>query len=136
MTVLVGYTRTTEGEAALERGVAEAKLRDEPLVVVHSRKSGEDKDVAEIVMYTEHLEEVSQRLTEDGVTHTIRDLIHGNDPAEDIVSTAVKEGAELVVVGLRPRSKTGKYLLGSTTQDVILGAPCPVLSVRAPGSSP
>jgi nucleotide-binding universal stress UspA family protein len=136
VTVLVGYTRTPEGEAALERAVAEAKLREARLVIVHSRRTGEDRDAAEIVMYTELLEEIGSRLDGEGVSHTIHDFIQDRSPAEDILDTATEEGAELIVVGLRPRSKTGKYLFGSTAQDVILDAPCPVLSVRAPGQVP
>jgi len=133
MTVIVGYARTPEGEEALERAIAEARLRDARLVVVHSRKTGEDREVAEIVMYTGRLEEIGNRLEAEGVSHAIRDFIQGREPAEDIIDTAVEEGAELIVIGVRSRSKTGKFLFGSTAQDVILDAPCPVLSVRPVG---
>ena len=131
MTVLVGYTRTPEGEAALERAIAEARLRDTRLVLVHSRKSGDDRDVDEIVMYTERLEEIDRRLEKGDVAHTIQDFIRGNEAAEDIVDTAAEEDAELIVIGHRPRSRTGKYLLGSTLQDVIMDAHCPVMTVAA-----
>jgi len=131
MSVLVGYTRTPEGEAALERAIAEAKLRDSRLTVVHSRKSGEDREVDEIVMYTERLEQIDKQLEESGVPHTIHDFIRGNEAAEDIIDTAAEEGVELIVIGHRPRSRTGKYLMGSTLQDVIMDAPCPVMTVPA-----
>jgi nucleotide-binding universal stress UspA family protein len=35
------------------------------------------------------------------------------------------------VVGMHRRSPVGKALLGSTAQRILLGAPCPVLAVRA-----
>ena len=63
-------------------------------------------------------------------THT-HDYIQGHTPAEDIVACALETGAELIVIGLRHRSKTGKYLMGSVAQDVLLDAPSPVLAVRA-----
>ena len=129
MPVLVGYTRTPEGEAALERAIIEAGLRDTQLIVVHSRKTGEDREVDEIVMYTEHLEEIDKRLEKSGVPHVIHDYIRGKEVAEDIIDTAVEAGAELIVIGHRPRSRTGKYLLGSTLQDVIMDSPCAVMTV-------
>lgn len=136
MTVLVGYTFTPEGDAALEHAIAEARLRNTQLIVVHSRKTGEDHEAAEIVMYTERLEEIAQRLKAEGIDHTIHDFIRGNEPEEDIIGTAVDEAAEIIVIGLRARSKTGKYLFGSTAQDIILDAPCPVMSVKPQSSVP
>ncbi len=38
-------------------------------------------------------------------------------------------GAELLVIGGRRRTPVGKALMGSATQKIILGAPCPVLVV-------
>ena len=38
--------------------------------------------------------------------------------------------ADLVVVGIRPRSPVGKALMGSVSQRVILDAHCPVVAVK------
>jgi nucleotide-binding universal stress UspA family protein len=37
---------------------------------------------------------------------------------------------ELIVIGLRQRTSAGKFLLGSNAHDILMSAPCPVLSVR------
>lgn len=50
-------------------------------------------------------------------------------PADGIVGVAVKEGADLIVMGTRGSSGT-KKLIGSTAVSVINYAPCPVLVVR------
>jgi len=56
---------------------------------------------------------------------------HGN-PAEQIVSAALDDGADLIVVGGLHRSFFRASVLGSTTERVVRHAHCPVLTV--PGS--
>lgn len=47
-----------------------------------------------------------------------------------IVAAAEELGADLLVVGGRRRSPAGKAVFGSTAQEVMLNAPCPVTFVR------
>ena len=54
-----------------------------------------------------------------------------NKQGDAIVEAATDLGADLLVVGGRRRSPTGKAVFGSTAQDVMLDAPCPVTFVRA-----
>lgn len=49
---------------------------------------------------------------------------------DSIVALAESEDADLVVVGGRRRSPAGKAVFGSTAQQVLLEAPCPVTFVR------
>ena len=70
-------------------------------------------------------------LEEAGVEHDVRQLVRGFEPAEDLISIAEANGAELLVIGLRRRSPVGKLILGSNAQRVLLDAPCPVLAVKA-----
>lgn len=53
----------------------------------------------------------------------------GNRAAQ-VVSLAEEEEADLVVVGGRRRSPTGKAVFGSTAQEILLDAPCPVTYVK------
>lgn len=50
--------------------------------------------------------------------------------AEDIIRYAKENQIDEIVIGLRRRSQLGKLLFGSTSRQVILDAPCPVLSVK------
>jgi nucleotide-binding universal stress UspA family protein len=109
----------------------EAQLRSARLEVVHSRKEGQERDADDILRYNEAMESIGSRLHEADIEHTTHDYIQGHTPSEDILNCARDTGAELIVIGLRHRTKTGKYLMGSVAQDVLLGAPCPVLAVRA-----
>ena len=58
--------------------------------------------------------------------------MRGKEPAEDLAALATEEKADLLVIGYRHRTKSGKFFLGSDAQDILLAAPCPVLLVRPP----
>jgi nucleotide-binding universal stress UspA family protein len=52
------------------------------------------------------------------------------DRGDAIVREAEDWGADLLVVGGRKRSPTGKAVFGSVAQEVMMNAPCPVTFVR------
>ncbi len=53
-------------------------------------------------------------------------------PFERIVETAVKEKADLIVLGTHGRTGLARVALGSVAERVVRFAPCPVLTVKAP----
>lgn len=131
MKIVVGYIRSPEGEAALSAAIAEAKLRDAELVIVHSMRGGARDEAEQSVTYREELEAVEQRISGEGIPLRIRELVRGQSPAEDVLEVAHSEDADLIVIGLRKRSPVGKLVLGSNAQDILLQAECPVLAVKA-----
>ena len=50
--------------------------------------------------------------------------------SEELVRLAEETDADLVVIGGRTRSPTGKAVFGSTAQETLLNSPCPVTFVR------
>ncbi len=63
--------------------------------------------------------------------HEVRQLVRGQDPAEDLIAVAEEVDADLIVIGLRRRTPVGKLIMGSNAQQVLLDAGCPVLAVKA-----
>jgi nucleotide-binding universal stress UspA family protein len=61
--------------------------------------------------------------------------IQGADVAATIAHIAERDGASLLVIGTRGRSRSTAILLGSVTEKVIQFARCPVLAVRKPGEN-
>jgi len=53
------------------------------------------------------------------------------DRAPTVVGLAEEYGADRVVIGGRERSPAGKAVFGSTAQEILLTAPCPVTFVRS-----
>jgi nucleotide-binding universal stress UspA family protein len=131
MKMLVGYIRSPEGQAALDTAIAEAKLRDAHLIVVHSMKGGARDEEHDAIVYRDALDEVERAAAAQGVSCEIRELVRGRSPSEDLVEFANDEGVDLIVIGLRRRSPVGKLVLGSNAQDILLRADCPVLAVKA-----
>ncbi|MGI8645140.1 MAG: universal stress protein [Nocardioides sp.] len=132
-TIVVGYVAKPEGEAALDRAIEEAKLRDSLLVVVNSHRGGDDFDSSASRTADDAMEAVRKRLTDAGVNHEVRQLVRGFEPAEDLIGMADSSDADLIVIGLRRRSPVGKLILGSNAQRILLDAQCPVLAVKADG---
>lgn len=130
-TVVVGYVPKPEGEAALRTAVAEAKLRSASLVVVNSQRGGSDFDADASTQNDREMNAVRAILDGTGVPFEIRQLVRGFEPAEDLLSIAETNQAELIVIGLRRRSPVGKLILGSNAQRILLDAHCPVLAVKA-----
>ncbi|PRY56088.1 universal stress protein family protein [Knoellia remsis] len=124
MAIVVGYVPTKEGAAALAQAGQEAVLRKTSLVVINSDRDGAGEGSGD-------LQKALDDLTGQGVDVETRQLVRGNEPAEDLIAAAEELDAELIVIGLRRRTPVGKLILGSNAQRILLDAPCPVLAVKS-----
>jgi nucleotide-binding universal stress UspA family protein len=61
--------------------------------------------------------------------------VRNGGEAEALIAFARNEGAGLIVVGSRGRGAVRSGLLGSFSQSILAGAPCPVI-VLSPGARP
>ena len=127
-TIVVGYVASPEGEAALDRAVAEAKLRTASLVVVNGGRRSADKGEQ---LTEDQVEGIKARLDDSGIEHDVRELAQGNGGSEDLIAVAEATSAELIVIGLRRRTPVGKLIMGSNAQRILLDATCPVLAVKS-----
>ena len=131
MAIVVGYVPTKEGRAALRRAADESLLRKSKLVVINSQRGGRDFDAEEAQRFEADLARIQSELDAEGLEHEVRQLVRGNEPAEDLIAVAESEQAEFIVIGLRRRTPVGKLILGSNAQRILLDASCPVLAVKA-----
>jgi nucleotide-binding universal stress UspA family protein len=129
MNVIVGYRPTPEGQAALDRAVQEARRAEARLLVINSAE--EPTGAPEPISAERGADALAERLTAEGITHDIRQLAVDDDPAGSILSGVDDAGEDLIVIGLRRRSPVGKMITGSVAQEVLLGADCAVLAVKA-----
>jgi nucleotide-binding universal stress UspA family protein len=133
MKIVVGYVMTDESRAALEWAIAQTQRGDTEVIVVHSIRGGGsiEAEQAEVLTYRAELDAIEKRLTEAGIPHVVRRLIRGLTPAEDLAQVAKEEQADLIAIGLRQRSRTGKLLMGSDAMEILLMAECPVVGSPA-----
>lgn len=134
MPVVVGYIPTPEGRAALRHGELEAKRLRTKLIVVNSQESTRGGDERDFTRSEEVLARIRRDLDHAGVQNEVRTRVTGQSPAEDLIEVANDAGADFIVIGLRRRSPVGKLIMGSNAQQILLGADCPVIAVKAEAS--
>jgi nucleotide-binding universal stress UspA family protein len=130
MRILMGYTRTELGQAVARHAIEEARRRDAELLVLNTQRGTDDDD--EAARYQQGLQELATELETAGVSHRVLDYTVGDSLAEDLLAAARKNEVDLLVIGLRRRSPVGKLVMGSTAQEILLNADCPVLAVKLP----
>ena len=144
-TVLVGVDATDSNriDRLIEEAIDEAAPAGATVVLAHVFSEEEyaenrdrlefdrDSEVTPDVVARRHtvLREIAKRLDEAGVDYEVRGEV-SEERGKAIVRIAESVGADRVLVGGRKRSPTGKAVFGSTAQEVLLSAPCPVTFVR------
>lgn len=131
MSIAVAYQVSPTGRAVLRHALAEARLRETELAVVHVVESI-DADSAEAYR-AGVADEIERVLGSDcPVPWQLHLAVPAPDAAEAVLGRVAEAGADLLVIGARRRSPVGKALMGSLTQSILLAAQLPVLVVKLP----
>lgn len=137
--IVVGIDGSQGARRALEWAVAEAKIRNAHLVVVHAWLEPAVVAVGSVVtaggVEPDIFEESAERTMADvlgavdttGLPQGIESHVVAGAPARALLDAA--EGADLVVVGSRGRGGFTGLLLGSVGQQVAHHASCPVVII-------
>lgn len=136
--IVVGVDGSHNGERALRWAVEEARLRDAELELVvavpparlfdavTSATSREDLETSAESLMNRLLDEVVLPSVDTGGL-TVHRTVRSADASEALVDAAAD--AQLLVVGARGRGGFRGLLLGSTAQQVVSHASCPVVVV-------
>lgn len=120
-----------------------AKAADATVVLLHVfSQSAYDEGVTEagydpddpppantLATRLESIDAISETLDEADVDYRVRGEI--GDVTDSIVRTIEETGSDMLYIGGRRRSPTGKAVFGSTVHRLMMNAPCPVTFVRA-----
>lgn len=91
-------------------------------------EGGEDLTPDQVADRHRTVRDIADVLRDDGIRPEIRGAV--GDRGDTVVALAEEVGADRIVIGGRSRSPTGKAVFGSTAQEILLSAPCPVTFVR------
>jgi nucleotide-binding universal stress UspA family protein len=130
MNIVVGYIPREEGLAAVAYATDLAERESATVTIVNSGVHGSDHDPS--FASATDLDAIADRLARRGIEHEIRQPVGADVPAEEILRAAEAVAADMIVIGLRRRPLVGKLFLGSTVQQVIIEAKCPVVTVKQP----
>ena len=137
--IVVGIDGSQGARRALEWAVAEAKLRDAHLVVVHAWLEPAAVAVGSVItaggVEPEIFEEAAERTVAEvlgavdttGLPQGIESLVVAGAPARAVLDAS--KDADLVVVGSRGHGGFTGLLLGSVSQQVAHHATCPVVII-------
>lgn len=125
--IVVGYAPGSSGQACLEQGIIEARLRDTEILVISAiPESRSQRRIAD----ADEMAEVEDRLVASGLRYSIRQPI-GAAPVDELMAAMDDDAADMLVIGMSRRTQFGKLLLGSTSQYLLTQCRKPVLVVRA-----
>ena len=135
--ILVGHDGSADAETAFEDALDLAALAGARLTVVSVASRPEPPTEVETqaaiegaTAHYERLFDSLRRQAQERNVHMETHVLVGH-PADQILKSGVKYGADLIVVGHRGRSTIREWVSGSTSRRVVAHATSPVLVVRA-----
>ena len=131
MNIMVAYDGSVEAKDALKLAQKHLESFGGKIKVVKSVTRKHPLDHRVIRAAEEELEqEIRDQLNGNTTVHDTHLVVSSHSAARNIVWFAEIHEVDEIIIGARKRSKLGKLLLGSTTQYVILQAPCPVVTIK------
>jgi nucleotide-binding universal stress UspA family protein len=136
--ILVGVDGSEHSKAALRWALAEARQRSGEVTALLSWQvpflsfpGGFDRDEMEKAAKEFLLGIVSEIAPSPAVPVTA--VVAEGEPTESL--TVAAQDADLLVVGIRGRTRFAGLLLGAVSQGVAATAPCPVVLVKQEGTT-
>ena len=131
MKILVGYNGSRSSCAAVRLAERHAIIWDAKLEIVNTTQHRHTLSFHEIDRAENELKRhIKDLLHSNKLDYQIHMVIAGESPGRELVKFADKNQIDEVIIGIGKKSKIGKLVFGSTSQYVILNAPCPVVTVH------
>ena len=132
MKIMVCYDGSEDAKEGVREAVKHAKAFDALVLLVTSVSSDNKYYPEKVRPIEEALKDARSCFDqnkipcETHISYRAPDISAG----EDLVLFASNKQVDEIIVGIKRRSKVGKFLLGSDGQWVILKAECPVVGVK------
>lgn len=131
MKVMICYDGSPEAGRALDLARDQAKAFNAETLIVTALEGDPKEQLDQLGEGEKVLENAEKLLLQAGLQSETKMLpANALSVGENLVHLAKNEAVDLIVIGVRRKSKVGKLLFGSTVQSVILTAHCPVITVK------
>ena len=130
MKILVGYDGSRVAEDVLKLAREHARVFKADIHLFTSLQQGPDLKKEDIERAESRLDKLKLDFDHEKTTCETHTSVSFLTPGEDLVLFAKDNDIDFIFIGVRKRSKVGKMIFGSTAQQVILEAPCPVVTVK------
>jgi nucleotide-binding universal stress UspA family protein len=129
VTIVVPVVDSPAGHRALALAKERVRAEGGEVLLVGVASVTVDDRLGEHVHAVEgYLERLETELKGEGISCRSEWYV-GESLGQAVLVVAREQNADLIVLGLRNRSSLGKALLGSFEHEILLEAPCPVLSL-------
>ena len=130
MKILVGYDYSTVTQDVLALAKQQAKAFKAEVHLLRFLEQGPELNREAVQQAEQNLDHVKREFATLALACDTHVVVSALSAGEEIVQFAEQNSIDLIVIGVRRRSKVGKLLFGSNAQLIILTAPCPVLTVK------
>ena len=130
MKILVGYDGSNAAKEAMTQAAKQAKAFGGSVTVLVSLTGGTVTHETELAQANEDMKFAEKVFKDAGISCETKLMIRGNTPGVDMVEFARENHIDMIVIGIRRRSKLDKLLFGSNAQYIVIKAHCPVLCVK------
>ena len=130
MKILVGYDYSTVTQDVLALAKQQAQALKAEVHLLRFLEQGPELSREAIQQAEQNLDQVKREFATLALACDTHVVVSALSAGEEIVQFAEQNSIDLIVIGVRRRSKVGKLLFGSNAQLIILTAPCPVLTVK------
>jgi nucleotide-binding universal stress UspA family protein len=130
MKILVGYDYSTVTQDVLALAKQQAQAFKAEVHLLRFLEQGPELSREAIQQAEQNLDQVKRDFATLALACDTHVVVSALSAGEEIVQFAEQNSIDLIVIGVRRRSKVGKLLFGSNAQLIILTAPCPVLTVK------
>ena len=130
MKIMVCIDGSNVAKDALDLAKKRAKALGAEIYLLTSMVGGSDVPIDAFEKAEKRLKKAKNNVKAEGIPCESLLSVRGLDAGEELVRLAKEEKIDEIYIGIRRRSKVGKFIFGSTAQYVILEAPCPVVTVR------
>lgn len=129
MKILVCYNGSKKDNRVIETALKRAKVLKAKVYIMTSVE-GKPGTPQEVLDYLEgELKKAEKLFVDEQIPCETKLSIFGHSAGDDLVRFANEKEVDEIIIGVERRSKVNKFLLGSTTQDVVLHASCPVMTI-------